>query len=509
MTRPAPRSWDPLRIPREAFPRIVDCLCIVLVIITAINLVLGWGMGWDVALRLRSGYSAMVPSTALSVMLIAIALLASSHMSAHLRVLPRLAAAFAASVAVANILVRAMSDGTGIDQLLQPELVGADGTAFATSSNTLLVSASVLLSYSRSDRVQKWQTITATSGLMINFAVILGYIFDVDSIYGIPFFRSMSLYSALSFLIAYMILLCLRPEVSWISHLHHDGIGSVGARRLAPLVIGGPIALGYMMVGFQNGFVVTANFGFCVITVFMIGISAFAVIRNASHENRDQMMLERYVQELQQSNDDKAMLISEVYHRVKNNLQQICAIIEFERRNVRDETVAKRLEVLTDRVKSIAYVHQILIGANNPSEVNVRGFLTNIIGGLEKGFDLQNRSISVQLNCSDDTLNIEKSVPLGLLVNEVVTNAIKHAFNEQGGTIIISYSEADGVSVLAVEDNGIGYDRATPRTGIGSMIIEGLVRQLQGTMQRQNANGTRVEIAFSEHGTRKMKGIAA
>ena len=195
------------------------------------------------------------------------------------------------------------------------------------------------------------------------------------------------------------------------------------------------------------------------------------------------------------------LLLREVYHRVKNNLQIVDSLLVMQARQVSDPGSKEALLSLRSRVYALGLVHHQLMGSANLSTFDVAPFLrelsTNILeGGADQDIELNVEAIPLEVG-------LDFAIPLGLLVTELVSNALKHAFPDGPGTIdVILRRGADGGVALIVADNGVGYAAdevlgGGPVSGLGASIIKGLVSQMSGVMSVAGDKGTRVEIRFA------------
>ncbi|HET7086493.1 MAG TPA: sensor histidine kinase [Rhizomicrobium sp.] len=204
---------------------------------------------------------------------------------------------------------------------------------------------------------------------------------------------------------------------------------------------------------------------------------------------------------LSQALEQRDLLLREVYHRVKNNLQLIDGIVTLQARRLTDPEAKSALQALRRRLYALGLVHQQLMSSSDLKTFDVSPFLKelseNIIEGIG-GRDIQLSVRAIPLDVGLDFAN-----PLGLLVTELVTNSLKHAFPDGKGKIevVLEYRE-DGTMVLVVSDNGTGYDmleasRRENASGLGSTLIDGLVSQLKATIKVRQTNGTTSEVLFA------------
>lgn len=192
---------------------------------------------------------------------------------------------------------------------------------------------------------------------------------------------------------------------------------------------------------------------------------------------------------------ERDVLLREVYHRVKNNLQQIDGLIAMESEAVSDPEAAQALAALSGRVRAMGAVHQRLVSSDSVVELSVRGFMSDLCRDIGRSHNLGKRSISLDVQVDDSKIHIERAVIVGLLVNELVTNALKHAFPDgRSGVVTVRYKKEVSGTVLEVADNGVGMgpDRGGADTTrhLGLRLIDGFADQLNGRIEFVSAGGT-------------------
>jgi two-component sensor histidine kinase len=192
------------------------------------------------------------------------------------------------------------------------------------------------------------------------------------------------------------------------------------------------------------------------------------------------------------------LLLREVYHRVKNNLQVIDSLIVLQARQLTDPIAKAALLSLRHRVHALGLVHNQLMGSDNLKTFDIAPFLQELSANLVDGS--AGREIRLSVQAAPLNVGLDFAIPLGLLVTELVTNSLKHAFPDGKGDInVILERAADGSVVVVVSDNGKGYERVDIASGVstaalGTSIIEGLVAQLRGSAMVRSDQGTRTEI---------------
>lgn len=208
-------------------------------------------------------------------------------------------------------------------------------------------------------------------------------------------------------------------------------------------------------------------------------------------------------EELRASLEDNRLLLTEVHHRVKNNLQIVSSILQMEAWRAPDATSRKKFEEACGRIVSLAKVHELLYRENNFARVDFPRYIGVLAEELLCMYGVPRGRINLDMACEDLFLHVDKAVPLGLIVHELITNCIKHAFSKDGGTIRVELCrEPEGRVRLSIADDGTGKgaERTPPagRTSLGKKMIQVLVRQLRGELQEEHDGGTRVTVRIPE-----------
>ncbi|PWR73256.1 histidine kinase dimerization/phosphoacceptor domain -containing protein [Methanospirillum lacunae] len=199
---------------------------------------------------------------------------------------------------------------------------------------------------------------------------------------------------------------------------------------------------------------------------------------------------------------EKEILLKEVYHRVKNNLQIIWSLLSIQSRQVKDETVKVYFIECQNRIKSLALLHENLYRTDNLRDINYGQYLTQITTNLVQNYCYNSKNILLEIEAFDTTIPLSHAVPCSLIVNEMVTNSLKYAFNETGkGTIriLFQYDHANKIYFLDYRDSGPGFpDEIIPHQtkSLGIQLIYGLTKQLKGTVFQENDNGVHYIIKF-------------
>ena len=192
---------------------------------------------------------------------------------------------------------------------------------------------------------------------------------------------------------------------------------------------------------------------------------------------------------------EKTTLLRELHHRVKNNLQLILSIIRLQRYDIKDKRIKEQLEKLEHRVKSVAKTHEMLCASEDISRVDMNEYIVELCEEIKNGFIVRNIEIRYDIELF---LPLCKAVYVGLIVNELVSNSIKHAFDDEGGIIQISLSELDEKYILEISDNGKGYKNLIGENEtLGLKLVNLLVvNQLDGEFAISKDKYTKHYISF-------------
>ena len=205
--------------------------------------------------------------------------------------------------------------------------------------------------------------------------------------------------------------------------------------------------------------------------------------------------------ELERRVREKDTLLSEIHHRVKNNLQVISSLLGLESNRISDTRVIGMLQTVQDRIRSMAFIHQTLYRAKDFTDVDFKAFLQSFVPTLVQSYSIYPDRISVVFEVADVKLPINAAIPCGLIVNELVSNALKHGFPMgRSGTIRISFMR-DGArqAVLSVSDDGVGIpEDFDPQhlKSLGIQLVYLLAGQLGGEARLERSGSTRFVVRF-------------
>jgi two-component sensor histidine kinase len=199
--------------------------------------------------------------------------------------------------------------------------------------------------------------------------------------------------------------------------------------------------------------------------------------------------------------EEKELLLRELHHRVKNNLQIILSLINLQSNGIKDQEDLEIFRESQSRVKSMAIIHEKLYQSADFASINFEEYIRSLVSYLLSYYSTS--SIQAEIDVEKDiVLNMDTAVPCGLIINELVTNSIKFAFTgKENGRIYIKLYSDDGFFTMIIGDNGIGLpqglDIDNPQK-LGLQLVRTLIDQLEGKVEFDGKNGTEFKIKFKE-----------
>lgn len=199
---------------------------------------------------------------------------------------------------------------------------------------------------------------------------------------------------------------------------------------------------------------------------------------------------------------EREILLREIYHRVKNNLQIIQSLLRLGSRDLKGDQ-REPFEGAVRRIGAMARVHTLLYNSPDLASIDFKEYLEGLVAEIADAFGADERNIRTNLNVEPMRIPLDTAVPLAFIAVEILTNAFKHAFPpSQGGVITISASRAGETGVLSISDNGVGLsDAKAPRRSLGLTIVTKLLEQIGGTMERPADGRTTFRILFPLNAT--------
>jgi PAS domain S-box-containing protein len=200
--------------------------------------------------------------------------------------------------------------------------------------------------------------------------------------------------------------------------------------------------------------------------------------------------------------DEKVMLVKEIHHRVKNNLQIIISLLNLQSRYITDESTLAAIKESQNRVRAMSLVHEKLYQADNVSKIQIKDYIRFLGNGLVQFYGAKSRGVRLTLDIGDVDATINTAIPLGLIVNELISNSLKYAFPEgKPGEITITVTKEGTALHIRYRDNGVGIPESLDwknTKSLGLRLVNTLVDQLNGTVELDRSAGTLFTMVLHE-----------
>lgn len=247
----------------------------------------------------------------------------------------------------------------------------------------------------------------------------------------------------------------------------------------------------------KNIVLILGGIGLAILSILVF---QFYKLYQSNKENKEQLASQNII--ISKALEDKNILLKEIHHRVKNNLQVISSLLSLQSRFVKDEETLDAIKAGKSRVQSMSLLHQNLYRDDNLKGVEMNQYFQNLGQNL---FDTYNITDNIQFTTDIDniTLDIDTVVPMGLITNELISNALKHAFKgKEKGAIHLSLKEKDNTLQLTVKDDGVGLpDGELPVTykSLGATLIQSFAEKLEGEIKIDISKGSKVTVEIHDY----------
>jgi two-component sensor histidine kinase len=242
-----------------------------------------------------------------------------------------------------------------------------------------------------------------------------------------------------------------------------------------------------------------------VVGIILVIIIAGLLYRQGKIRQNNNGIITRKNELMQKLLDEKEWLVKEIHHRVKNNLHTVICLLESQAMYLENDAL-KAVEISRHRIYAMSLIHQKLYQSEDIKVVNMKTYLADFVAYLEESFGAP-ENIRVRLDAEEIKLSAGQAIPVGLIVNEAITNAFKYAFpHKRKGEISVTLKKVDEKIYLSVTDNGIGFKQVEKEVNsLGLELIKGLTLDLRGELILETVNGTNIQIRF----TNEPVGVAA
>jgi len=236
---------------------------------------------------------------------------------------------------------------------------------------------------------------------------------------------------------------------------------------------------------------------FLVISIFII----ILIVKQRKELSRRNNKIKKQRDDLDKAYKEKELLVREVHHRVKNNFQIVSSLLELQSKGIEDEKALELANEGKNRVKSMALIHQKLY-QNESGLVDFDEYIKLLVKELAS-LNTSGKKVTTKIASENMFFDVDTAIPLGLIINEIITNSYKYAFsNDKKHELEISISKEENEEyTLIVKDNGPGLDASydiKKAKSLGLRLVTRLVKQLQGTLIQTNENGAKFEIHFKD-----------
>lgn len=374
----------------------------------------------------------------------------------------------------------------------------------ATSISFLLTAVGNILSTKYPyKRLNKVYYILIFSVLIISLISLVSFFLFIPVKNKALFIQTMSLPTTLLFLSFSIILMFRKPSISFTRIMNFESLGSKVFWKFCPIVIIVPILVSYLLLYIFDAIGVNIDFGIALSTNIFILLSFTHLIYlsiELNNSERLKLILEQQIGTLKE-NEIRRSLLKETHHRVKNNFQIVNSILGLQANKSQNVEVRSIISDCQSRIRAIATLHESIYTNGDFEVVKLSFFLKSIVSSI---IDITERQkiINLEFYIPDINMNMKFAMPLGLIVNEIVTNSVKHGFEETaGGTIYLKLeSISENRYKLIVGDNGSGCSNMEEElinpSHMGSELISVFTEQLNGEIAILENEGLIYQLTF-------------
>jgi len=233
----------------------------------------------------------------------------------------------------------------------------------------------------------------------------------------------------------------------------------------------------------------------------LLGLILFLLYRNFRQKQKSNTELRATNDLLEKKNKENELLLKEIHHRVKNNLQTISSLLNLQSAGITDANALEAVQESQSRVRSMGLIHQKLYQGDQLATVEMKDYFKTMGETLFYAFGMKEQQVALNVNMEEVGLDVDTAIPVGLIVNELVTNALKYAFPEgRHGTVEISLqAQDDNTLTLRIKDDGVGLhptQNQSKDNGFGTRLVQLLTLQLDGQLQESAKDGVETVIRF-------------
>jgi two-component sensor histidine kinase len=239
----------------------------------------------------------------------------------------------------------------------------------------------------------------------------------------------------------------------------------------------------------QTKWILTGGIGL----LLLLGFSVFTLYQKQKKKNKV----------IQKQATDLEVLMKEIHHRVKNNMQIVSSLLDLQSISIKDQQASDAVKEGKNRVQSMALIHQNLYSEDNLKGIKAKQYINNLLKNLCDSYNITGDKVKIDANIEDLNLDVDTMIPIGLILNELLTNAFKYAFNANTvGVLEIDLREEKKQLQLSVKDNGPGFPiefDATTTKSFGLRMIRAFAQKLKAVVEIKNNNGASVHLAITKY----------
>ncbi len=224
--------------------------------------------------------------------------------------------------------------------------------------------------------------------------------------------------------------------------------------------------------------------------LFILGYLLYKNIQQKGEIKKQNQTIEKSLQE-------KDILLREIHHRVKNNLQVVSSLLNLQSNYISDKIALEAINEGKNRVSSMALIHQNLYTEKNLTEIETKQYFEALLDQLFDSYNIDDDAIKLEKEIDSVMLDVDTMIPLGLITNELISNALKHAFvNRATGTVYFKLKNMGGKLVIIISDDGSGMSsqQFLGSNSFGNKLIHAFVQKLKGTIDIQSTKGTQITL---------------
>jgi len=226
-------------------------------------------------------------------------------------------------------------------------------------------------------------------------------------------------------------------------------------------------------------------------------ITVYFISKIIEYSDYNEQKIKEVNQNLTKQRDEKVIMLQEIHHRVKNNLQIISSLLRLQANIIGDEKISSHFNEAVNRISSMALIHEKMYKTDDLSDIDIKDYLDSLFIDIFRSYTFSNK-ITYKITTNVKSFKLDNLVPLALIFNELITNSIKHAFTDlDKGLITVDINKVEDKIIITYKDNGKGYDNEN-KENFGSVLIETFTEQLDGEFSINATSGVEYTFTFDE-----------